>query len=215
MWSDLATMIWSWRATPSLAVASRRQLKWRDVQHINDGDGDLYTCLEVTGDTSTIQTHYGRDDLVGRMLATLDGAGFAKVNLTVEMLTEVDKLHGGGIKATREQAIDITPAYVKAAQRLNERCGLGARIINCQGDVTELPYGDGSFDLAWSQNVTMEVADGLVCSPKCIGFWYRGALHLQPYGAGPSGRSLLSTALGSGCILQFPPHAGASSPMAG
>ena len=56
-------------------------------------------------------------------------------------------------------AIDLTPDYVAAAKRLNELCGLGEAITVREGSVTDLPYGDASFDLVWSQNVTMNIAD--------------------------------------------------------
>ena len=56
-------------------------------------------------------------------------------------------------------AIDVTRDYVDAAERLNALCGLDGRIATRQGSVTELPYPDGSFDLVWCQNVSMNVAD--------------------------------------------------------
>lgn len=56
-------------------------------------------------------------------------------------------------------AIDLTPEYVAAAERLNALCGLDGSIATRQGSVTDLPYADGSFDLVWCQNVSMNVAD--------------------------------------------------------
>ena len=56
-------------------------------------------------------------------------------------------------------AIDVTPEYVEAAERLNALCGLDGRIATRQGSVTDLPYPDGGFDLVWCQNVSMNVAD--------------------------------------------------------
>ncbi|MDE0056610.1 MAG: class I SAM-dependent methyltransferase [Defluviicoccus sp.] len=56
-------------------------------------------------------------------------------------------------------AIDVTPEYVEAAGRLNALCGLDGRIATREGSVTDLPYPDGSFDLVWCQNVSMNVAD--------------------------------------------------------
>jgi sarcosine/dimethylglycine N-methyltransferase len=56
-------------------------------------------------------------------------------------------------------AIDLTPEFVAAAKRLNELCGLGGTISVREGSVTDLPYADASFDLVWSQNVSMNVAD--------------------------------------------------------
>ena len=59
----------------------------------------------------------------------------------------------------RVDAIDLTPQFVAAAERLNALCGLGDKIAVRAGSVTDLPYDDGSFDQVWSQNVTMNVAD--------------------------------------------------------
>ena len=59
----------------------------------------------------------------------------------------------------RVAAFDVTPEYVVAAERLNALCGLDGPISTRQGSVTDLPYADGSFDLVWCQNVSMNVAD--------------------------------------------------------
>jgi len=144
--------------------------------------------------TTSIQTHYGSDKLVDRILTALREAGHDADHPTVEMLHVVDQLHGGGLNSTKAQAelagierdmrvldagcgvggssrflaqtygcsieaIDLTPAFVEAAVRLNELCGLDGRISVRQGSVTDLPYADRSFDLVWCQNVTMNVED--------------------------------------------------------
>jgi ubiquinone/menaquinone biosynthesis C-methylase UbiE len=57
------------------------------------------------------------------------------------------------------EAIDITPQYVEVAARLNALCGMSDRIAIREGSVTDLPYPDQSFDVVWSQNVTMNVGD--------------------------------------------------------
>jgi SAM-dependent methyltransferase len=57
------------------------------------------------------------------------------------------------------EGIDLTPEFVEAAAQLNALCGLGEKISVRTGSVTDLPYEDKSFDLVWSQNVTMNVED--------------------------------------------------------
>lgn len=59
----------------------------------------------------------------------------------------------------RVEALDLTPQYVEAATRLNALCGMSERIAVREGSVTDLPYADGSFDVVWCQNVTMNVED--------------------------------------------------------
>ena len=55
------------------------------------------------------------------------------------------------------KAIDLTPEYVETADHFNRLCGLEDKISVSQGNVTEIPGGDQSFDLVWCQNVTMNV----------------------------------------------------------
>lgn len=154
--------------------------------------------------TKSVQGHYAKDDLVGRMLGALEDVGHDVTSPTVDMLNLVDQLHGGGLNSTKVQAemagitadtrvldagcgvggssrylasafgcrveaIDLTPEFVDTAKRLNILCGVDDKISTRQGDVTELPFDDGSFDLVWCQNVTMNVAD----KPKLFAEAYR------------------------------------------
>lgn len=55
--------------------------------------------------------------------------------------------------------IDLTTAFVVAAEELTRRCGLAGLVRFRQGSVLDLPFAAASFDLAWSQNVAMNIAD--------------------------------------------------------
>lgn len=55
--------------------------------------------------------------------------------------------------------IDLTPEFIEAAQVLTERCGLSGQLRFETGDATELPYKDGSFDVAWTQHVVMNIRE--------------------------------------------------------
>jgi len=55
--------------------------------------------------------------------------------------------------------IDLTPEFVEAAQVLTERCGLAAKARFDVGDALALPYGDATFDAAWTQHVVMNIND--------------------------------------------------------
>src|SRR4051812_33128974 len=59
----------------------------------------------------------------------------------------------------RVSGVDLTPAFVSTAMALTERVGLADRVDFQQGSALDLPFTDGSFDLAWSQNVAMNIAD--------------------------------------------------------
>jgi SAM-dependent methyltransferase len=56
-------------------------------------------------------------------------------------------------------AVDLTDEYCETNRWLNRLVGLDDRIRVRQADVTELPFADGTFDVAISQHVQMNVAD--------------------------------------------------------
>ncbi len=56
-------------------------------------------------------------------------------------------------------AVDLTDEYCETNRWLNGLVGLDDRISVRQADVTELPFADGTFDVAISQHVQMNVAD--------------------------------------------------------
>src|SRR5271168_2181095 len=56
-------------------------------------------------------------------------------------------------------AVDLTDEYCATSRWLNRLVGLDGRISVRQADVTELPFADGTFDVAISQHVQMNVAD--------------------------------------------------------
>ena len=56
-------------------------------------------------------------------------------------------------------AVDLTDEYCQTNRWLNQLVGLDDRISVRRADVTELPFADGTFDVAISQHVQMNVAD--------------------------------------------------------
>ena len=56
-------------------------------------------------------------------------------------------------------AVDLTDEYCETAHWLNRLVGLDDRISVHRANVTELPFPDGTFDVAISQHVQMNVAD--------------------------------------------------------
>ena len=55
--------------------------------------------------------------------------------------------------------IDITPPFVEAANKLTALLRMEGQVHIALGDGQELPYPDGTFDGAYTQHVTMNVAD--------------------------------------------------------
>jgi SAM-dependent methyltransferase len=84
--------------------------------------------------------------------------------------------------------IDITEPFVEAGQKLTALLGLSDRVSIEQGDGHQLPYGDNVFDGAYSQHVTMNVAD----RPRFFAEAWRvlkpgGFFVLTEHGLGPVG----------------------------
>jgi cyclopropane fatty-acyl-phospholipid synthase-like methyltransferase len=89
----------------------------------------------------------------------------------------------------RVTGIDITPAFVAAGKRLTALVGLEDRVTIDKGDGRHLPYPDSTFDGAYAQHVTMNIADrreffGEACRVLKSG----GFFALSEHGMGPIGK---------------------------
>jgi len=94
--------------------------------------------------------------------------------------------------ATRFQCsvtgIDITPAFVDAASRLTALLGLEDSVTVQQGDGQALPFDDEQFDGAYTQHVTMNVADRAGFFAEAYRVLRPGAYFaLTEHGLGPVG----------------------------
>ena len=59
----------------------------------------------------------------------------------------------------RVTGLDLTPEFCEAATMLAARTGLADKVQYRQGDALAVPFAEGSFDIVWSQNVAMNIAD--------------------------------------------------------
>jgi SAM-dependent methyltransferase len=55
--------------------------------------------------------------------------------------------------------VDLTESYVRAARVLTTRLGLDDRVSHHVGDALDLRFDAGAFDVVWTQNSGMNVAD--------------------------------------------------------
>ncbi|MGW4533750.1 class I SAM-dependent methyltransferase [Nocardia sp. NPDC004340] len=62
-------------------------------------------------------------------------------------------------RGCRVTTVDLTEDYCETARWINKLVGLDDRITVRQGDVTDLPFADNSFDAIFSQHVQMNIAD--------------------------------------------------------
>src|SRR5215207_115753 len=58
----------------------------------------------------------------------------------------------------RVTGLDLTVEFVRAAEMLTARVGLGDQISFQQGNALELPFSDASFDVAWHEQFAMHIA---------------------------------------------------------
>lgn len=116
------------------------------------------------------------DNLSHDQLATIDQfhtRGLAVTRAQAEMVAPAETMHvldlGCGIggparflAATygcRVTGIDLTEAFVGVARMLTDRCELADQVDFHQGNAMDLPFEESSFDLVWSQNVSMNIPD--------------------------------------------------------
>lgn len=128
----------------------------------------------------------------GRM-ATLELAQVAGIDATKRVLDV-----GSGIGGTsrclawefgcRVTGIDLMDEYCRSAAMLTDLMGFSKRVDYCQGDATNLPFPDASFDIVWTEHAAMNIPD----KPKLYREIYRvfkwsGTLAIYDILAGPSG----------------------------
>ena len=84
--------------------------------------------------------------------------------------------------------IDITPGFIEAAEELNRLTGMVDRVDFQVGDGATLPYADSLFDGAYTQHVTMNVADRAAFFAEAIRVIKPGGFFaLSEHGLGPEG----------------------------
>ncbi len=88
----------------------------------------------------------------------------------------------------RISGVDLTAEFVRVAEMLTRLTRLVDKVDYRQGNALELPFESGSFDVVWSQNAAMNVADRdrLYREMRRV-LRSGGKLALQEVAAGPGG----------------------------
>jgi SAM-dependent methyltransferase len=88
----------------------------------------------------------------------------------------------------RVSGVDLTAEFVRVAEMLTRLTGLVDKADYRQGNALDLPFEDESFDVVWSQNAAMNIADRdrLYAGMRRV-LKPGGKLALQEVAAGPGG----------------------------
>jgi len=134
--------------------------------------GDLYdTILAALKAAGKDTDHLTPDDLApvdefhgGQRPATIRLAEL--VDFTgIERVLDVGSGLGGPSRflawryGCRVSGVDLTAEFVRIAEALTQLTGLVDCVDYRQGSALDLPFEDMSFDVVWSQNVAMNIAD--------------------------------------------------------
>ena len=94
----------------------------------------------------------------------------------------------------RVTALDLTAEFIEVANMLARLTGLADRVKYRQGNALDLPFADASFDLVWSQNAAMNIADRdrLYAEMRRV-LKPNGRLAIQDVAAGPGGEPYYPT----------------------
>jgi sarcosine/dimethylglycine N-methyltransferase len=101
---------------------------------------------------------------VGGLAATAELAKRARITRDMHVLDAGSGLGGPSrflaeTIGCRVTGVDLTPAYVAVATLLADRAGLSDNVTYRVGNIAQLPFEDGSFDVVWSQHVVMNIPD--------------------------------------------------------
>ena len=100
--------------------------------------------------------------------------------------------------------VDLTADFVALAGMLAQRTRLSDKVSYRQGDALDMPFADAGFDLVWSQNAAMNIADRdrLYAEMRRV-LTPSGRLALQEIAAGPGGEPFYPTPWASDKSISF------------
>lgn len=135
------------RADLGAAILAALEMAGKDVGHLTPEDLAPIDEFHIRGRAATLEL--ARAAGLGASQRVLDiGCG---IGGTSRCLATEFGCHVTGI--------DLTAEYCRAATMLSARVGLSHLVNFRQGDATELPFDDQSFDVVWTEHVAMNIPD--------------------------------------------------------
>lgn len=130
----------------SQAIADSLTQAGKDLTRLTAADLASVDEFHIGGRKATLDVAAGMDlSSASRVLDLGSGLGGP-----ARTLAEAHGVHVTGI--------DLTPAFCTAATTLSQWVGLADRVRFVQGDATDLPFADDSFDAAMTIHVAMNIA---------------------------------------------------------
>jgi sarcosine/dimethylglycine N-methyltransferase len=106
-----------------------------------------------------------------------------------------------GVRVT---GLDLTEQFCRAAEILTARVGLADRVAFRHGDALAMPFESGRFDVVWSQNTIMNIADKARLFTQIHRVLRPGGVFaLEAVMAGPAGEAHLPTFWASAAGMNF------------
>ncbi len=111
-----------------------------------------------------------RSDISGVDEFHVRGAGVSKelaknINLEGSSVLDVGCGLGGPCRMLADEyncqatGIDLSREYIRTANKLSKLVNLDSKTTFLQGDATNLPFNDKTFDVVWTQHVQMNIPD--------------------------------------------------------
>jgi SAM-dependent methyltransferase len=96
--------------------------------------------------------------------ATIELARYAQI-VARDRILDIGGGLGGPARTLASQfqchvdVLDLTPEYCRVGSQLTDRLRLSDLVTFRQGDALALPYGDGEYDVVWTQHSSMNIDD--------------------------------------------------------
>ena len=135
------------RADLGEAILTALEKSGKDLKHLTPEDLASVDEFHIRGRAATLELAKAAGvDSTKRVLDVGSGVGGTSRCLAREF----------GCRVT---GIDLTDEYCRAAAMLTAKIGLTDLVDFRQGDATNMPFQDDSFDVVWTEHVAMNIPD--------------------------------------------------------